>query len=103
MHSFIQNHQPAIAELCRRYRVRRLDVFGSAARGVDFAPGSSDADFLVEFLPEPDSPSLKIFFAFQNDLAQILGCAVDLAEASALRNPYVQTGIDQSREVVYAA
>jgi predicted nucleotidyltransferase len=102
MHRFIQNHQPAIAELCRRYHVRRLEVFGSAARAIDFAPGTSNADFLVEFLPSPDGPSLKNFFDFQSDLAQILGCEVDLAEASVLRNPYVQAGIDQSREVVYA-
>jgi len=48
MHPFIHQHQSAIAELCRRYRVQRLEVFGSAARGTDFAPESSDADFLVE-------------------------------------------------------
>ncbi|MGH8552288.1 MAG: nucleotidyltransferase family protein, partial [Methylococcales bacterium] len=103
MHLLIHEHQMAITELCRRYRVRRLEVFGSAARGVDFAPGTSDADFLVEFAPSSDGPSLKDLFDFQNDLAQLLGCAVDLAEASALRNPYVQAGIDQKREVVYAA
>ena len=47
MHPFIHQHQSAIAELCRRYRVQRLEVFGSAARGTDFAEESSDADFLV--------------------------------------------------------
>jgi predicted nucleotidyltransferase len=103
MHLLIQKHQSAITELCRRYRVRRLEVFGSAARGLDFTPGVSDADFLVEFSSSPDSPSLKIFFDFRSDLARIIGCEVDLAEASALRNPYVQAGIDRSREVVYAA
>jgi uncharacterized protein len=34
--------------LCRRFHVRRLDVFGSAARG-DFDPEHSDVDFIVEF------------------------------------------------------
>jgi predicted nucleotidyltransferase len=56
MHPFIHQNQSAIAELCRRYRVQRLEVFGSAARGTDFAPESSGADFLVEFSPSSDSP-----------------------------------------------
>ena len=89
MHPIIHQHQSAIAELCRRYHVQRLKVFGSAARGTDFALESSDADFLVEFMPTADSPTLKAFFGLQADLSQILGRAVDLAETSALRNPYV--------------
>ncbi|MDP1666711.1 MAG: nucleotidyltransferase domain-containing protein [Methylobacter sp.] len=103
MHPFIQQHQSAIAELCRRYHVQRLEVFGSAARGTDFAPDRSDADFLVVFSPSADSPTLKVFFGLQADLSQILGRAVDLAETSALRNPYVQASVNQSCEVVYAA
>ena len=104
MHPFIHQHQSAIAELCRRYRVQRLEVFGSAASGTDFAPESSAADFLVEFSPSADSPTLKAFFGLQADLSQILGRrAVDLAESSALRNPYVQASVNRSREVVYAA
>ncbi len=103
MHIFIHQHQPAIAELCRHYRVQRLEVFGSAARGTDFAPESSDADFLVEFSSSAVGPTLKAFFGLQADLSQILGRAVDLAESSALRNPYIQASVNQSREVVYAA
>ncbi len=103
MPPFIHQHQSAITELCRRYRVQRLEVFGSAARETDFAPESSDADFLVEFSPSAVGPTLKDFFELQADLSQILGCAVDLAETAAMRNPYVQASINRSREVVYAA
>lgn len=103
MHLFIQQHQSAIAELCQRYRVQRLEVFGSAARGNVFFTESSDADFMVEFLPFADSPTLKSFFELQANLSQILGRPVDLAEASALRNPYIQASVNQSRELVYAA
>jgi len=86
MHNLIDQHQSSIVELCRRYRVRRLEVFGSAGRGTDFAPESSDADdFLVEFSPSADSPTLKAFFGLQTDLSQILGCAADPAESSTLR------------------
>ena len=103
MHPFIHEHTSAIAELCRRYRVQRLEVFGSAARGTDFDPATSDADFLVEFSTASVSPSLKAFFGLQTGLSRILGRTVDLAEASAIRNPYVQASINRTREVVYGA
>ena len=98
----ILQHQTAIAELCRRYRVQRLEVFGSAARSHDFDTIGSDADFLVEFETVPDAPSLQTFFELRQALSQLIGREVDLAETGALRNPYVRAGIEQSREVVYA-
>jgi len=103
MHPAIQQFQPAIAELCQRHHVRKLEVFGSAARGNDFDPASSDADFLVEFADEAQTPTLQTFFSLRQELAQLIGREVDLAEAAALRNPYVRASIEQSRELVYAA
>ena len=44
----IETHRQKIAELCRHYQVKRLDVFGSAARE-DYQQGISDIDLLVEF------------------------------------------------------
>jgi uncharacterized protein len=46
MHRLIQDKRSEIAELCRRYHVQQLEMFGSAARGDDFDPAKSDADFL---------------------------------------------------------
>ncbi|QXP85761.1 nucleotidyltransferase domain-containing protein [Methylococcus sp. ANG] len=103
MHPLIHENRQAIRELCRRYRVRRLEVFGSAARGTDFDPATSDADFLVEFSPSSDGPSLRAFFGLRADLSRILGLSVDLAETSAIRNPYIQASVNRSREVVYGA
>lgn len=91
-----------IAAICRRHHVRRLELFGSAARGVDFDPARSDLDFLVEFSPDRP-PTLADFFALRQDLADLLGRRVDLVAPSALRNPYLRAGVEQTREVVYAA
>lgn len=103
MHPLIQQNQTAIADLCRRYRVKRLDVFGSAARVADFNLEHCDADFLVEFAESSQSPSLQEFFALRQELEQIIGRHVDLAELAALQNPYLLANIEQSRELVYAA
>ena len=103
MHRVIHEKRADIAALCRRYRVRHLEVFGSAARGDDFDPASSDADFLVEFEPQSDLPALEEFFGFQAELSRLLERPVDLVEARAVRNPYVLANINRTRELVYAA
>ena len=102
MYPAIAQHRSGISAICQRYRISRLEVFGSAARADDFNPASSDADFLVEFAPDA-LPSLKEFFGAKADLEQLLGRAVDLVEPGAVRNPYVLASINRNREAVYAA
>lgn len=103
MHPLIQRHRDGIAELCRRFRIRRLEIFGSAARGEDFDPARSDVDFLVDFEPTQEPPSLGVFFDLQERLAKLLGRPVNLVMAGAIRNPFIRADIDRSREAVYAA
>ena len=85
MHALIEARRPAIAALCRRFRVQRLEVFGSAARGDDFDPARSDADFLVAFAPEAE-PDLATLLDLQEALALTLGLPVDLVERPAIEN-----------------
>lgn len=92
-----------VRALCRRFHVRRLEVFGSAARG-DFDPKRSDFDFLVEFdRSHPDSLSLKTYLGLRDALEALLGRPVDLVEPGALRNPYLKASIDGAREPVFEA
>ena len=102
MHPLIAQHRYGISAICRRYRIVRLDVFGSAARADDFNPASSDADFLVEFAPHIRT-GLAEFFGAKTDLEALLGRSVDLVESAAVRNPYVVASINRNREPVYAA
>ena len=97
----IVRHTEELHALCRRCHVRRLDVFGSAARG-DFNPERSDVDFLVEFdRGHPDALSLKTYFDFKDALETLLGRPVDLVEPGALHNPYLRASIDASREPLF--
>lgn len=99
----IESHTREIAELCRRFGVRRLDIFGSGARGHDFDPRRSDADFLVEFASCASASPLEQFFGFAEALERLLDRPVDLVERGAVRNPYVLAEIERARELVYAA
>ena len=103
MHPAIAQHRSGISAICQRYRIRRLEVFGSAARAYDFDPESSDADFLVDFESGGDLSPLEQFFGLADGLQRLLGRPVDLVERGAVRNPFVLAGINRAREVVYAA
>ena len=103
MHAAIASKQKELAGLCRRHGVARLEIFGSAARGADFDPETSDADFLVEFGPTVVPRTLDQYFDFRNALREALGRPVDLVEVGVIRNPYLRASIDESRELVYAA
>ena len=102
MHPAISQHRSGISAICQRYRISRLEVFGSAARAGDFNPASSDADFLVEFAPDAEL-GLTALFGAKADVEKLLGRGVDLVEPGAVRNPYVLASINRSREAVYAA
>ena len=93
--------EPLVA-LCRKYRVRRLDVFGSAARD-DFDEQSSDVDLLVDFEEMPHAERADAYLGLLTDAQVLLGRRVDLVEVGAVRNPYLRHGIEASRQLLYAA
>jgi uncharacterized protein len=96
-------HREELRELCRRFGVRRLDVFGSAARG-DFDPARSDVDFLVEFAAQDDN--LARFLDFKQALEALLARRVDLFDRKAIeasRNYIRKRHILTGAEPVYAA
>jgi predicted nucleotidyltransferase len=101
MHTSIAIKQAQIAEICQRFQVRRLEVFGSAARGDDFDSENSDADFLVEFENDAPISLFKAYFGLERGLRALLGRSVDLISLSAVDNPFVRASIDRSRELVY--
>jgi len=90
-----------IAELCRRFSIRRLDLFGSAADG-RFDPDTSDIDFLVD-LGEYEPHVADRFLDFADALEELLGRRVDLTTVPSVTNPYFRRAIDASRETVYEA
>lgn len=102
MLDLIETRKAEIATLCRRFDVRRLEVFGSATRGEDFDPARSDLDFLVEFTDDPEALSLKTYFGLKWGLENLFGRPVDLVELKAVENPYFRASMERLREPVFA-
>ncbi len=96
----IAERRSEIVALCRRFGVRRLAVFGSAARGADFEPQRSDVDFVVAF-ERADGASLDEFLALRDALSAAVGRPVDLVMEGSVRNPFIRAGIQRSAETVY--
>jgi len=87
-----------IAEFCKRNRIRKLSLFGSALRGE--LREDSDIDLLVEF--EPGHVPGLAFFAMQNELSEILGRKVDLNTPQFLSRYFRQQVLAEA-ELQYAA
>lgn len=102
MHELVLHNLEKIGELCRKHGVKRLELFGSAARG-DFDPARSDVDFMVEFEPGPVIGSADRYFGMLRELETLLGRRVDLVEVGCVRNPIIAAYIDKDRVPVYAA
>lgn len=102
MSPFIDDHRVALEELCRRYGVRSLFLFGSAASD-DFDPGRSDVDLLVEFEALPPGGYADAYFGLRESLEDLFGRDVDLVALSAVRNPSIKADIERTRTLLYAA
>jgi predicted nucleotidyltransferase len=103
MQAEIAEKRDALAAICRRYGVARLEVFGSAARGTRFDPRRSDADFLVTFTPAVRN-DLAAFSDLKDAIEKLLGRSVDLVEretVEASRNFIRRRAILKEAETVY--
>jgi predicted nucleotidyltransferase len=101
IHPAIEQHIPAIRDLCREYGVRKLELFGSAVDG-RFDPARSDVDFLVTYPQGYEfGPWGQRVFELQDALAGIVGRNVDLVMSDAPRNPRFIERLNQSRLEIF--
>ena len=101
MSPLIEPHLAAIRALCREHRVRRLDLFGSAATDA-FDPASSDLDFVVSFANTRSPGYADRYLGFAEALEALFGRAVDVVTDRSIRNPYFRHAVEASRQPVYA-
>jgi predicted nucleotidyltransferase len=102
MTSIVQENREAVEQLCRRFRVRRLELFGSAV-GKKFDPETSDLDFLVDFEHLEPEEYADTYFGLLEGLKELFKRNVDLVMISAVKNPYFLKSIERSRTLLYAA
>jgi predicted nucleotidyltransferase/uncharacterized protein with HEPN domain len=95
----VEEKLPALIEICRHHRVRRLELFGSGARN-DFNPATSDLDFLATF-DEMERPGISnVYFNALKELQELFGCKVDLLTLDGISNPYLLEDVERDRIVL---
>ena len=85
----------AIAQLCQKYYIRKLSLFGSVLRS-DFC-STSDVDMLVEF--EPNRTPGFGFIDVQEQLSEIIGCEVDLNTPKSLSRYFREQVLASARAI----
>jgi predicted nucleotidyltransferase len=98
----IEQKLPQIVELCRKYHVDRLYLFGSAT--TDRFNDRSDIDFLYSF----DKDLLLLdyvdnFLDFAEALQELMGREIDLVGEKDMHNPYFIASVERSKQLLYAA
>jgi len=92
-----------LIKLCKKYKVRRLELFGSALSDDKFDTGQSDLDFLIEFKKLQPGEYADTYFGLLEALEELFERNIDLVMTGAIKNRYFMECINKNREVVYAA
>jgi predicted nucleotidyltransferase len=85
--------------ICRRHRVRRLDLFGSRARGD--AKASSDIDFCVQLEDLPPAEYSKQFFELLHELEDAFQTTVDLLTDASIRKASLRNSLQADGICIY--
>ena len=100
MIALVEQKKNDLADLCRRFKVERLELFGSAATG-SFQSASSDLDFIVRFSAPSAGSYLDRYLDFAEALEKLFQRPVDLLTERAIRNPYFRRSVEATRQPVY--
>ncbi len=97
----VEKHTEAVIDLCRKYNVKELSVFGSAVT-VEL-DRQSDIDLSFVFARTGYVGSFDQYFDFKAALEATLRHTVDLVCLESIRNPVFQDEVNRTKRTVYAA
>lgn len=98
MIALVEDNREAIVALCERHGVRRLALFGSAAKGT-FDPATSDLDFLVD-LGEYDDRVGRRFMRVIVALEDLMGRRIDVV-TEPVTKPWLREEVDATKVTIY--
>lgn len=101
MVDLIKNNKEQLIKLCQKYDIQTMHVFGSAS--TNHFRESSDVDILISFLEIPIEKYTDNYFGLHEELEQLFGRKVDLITERSLSNPYFIKGVEDTKQLLYAA
>lgn len=96
----ITQYLQRLHELCKKYNVLKLYVFGSVL--TDRFNDDSDIDLLVNFTADVDYTNYTDnYFNLFYDLKDLFKREVDLIDNSSIRNKYFRAEVDETKQLIY--
>jgi hypothetical protein len=97
--NIITKNTNIISKICESHKVRTLFVFGSVL--TEKFNKNSDIDFIVDFLDVDLYNYANNYFELKKALEKTLKHEVDLLEEKAVKNPYLRSSIDSTKQIIY--
>jgi uncharacterized protein len=101
MLSFIADKRQALTELCDRYHIKTMYLFGSATTA--HFNDACDIDFLISFKEIPFELYTDNCFNLQEKLEKLFNRKIDIITQRSLSNPYFIRSIEETKQLLYAA
>jgi predicted nucleotidyltransferase len=102
MQSIIENNKSKLIELCQKYDVQTMYVFGSASSD-DFKE-TSDIDILISFKKDISIEKYTDnYFELHHKLEELFNRKVDLVTENSLSNSYFKASVEETKKLLYAA
>lgn len=101
MNKIIADKIQALRELCRRYDVKTLYLFGSVCS--DKFNNDSDIDILISFKDIPIEKYTDNYFELHYKLEELFNRKIDLLTENSLSNPFFIESIEETKQLLYAA
>jgi uncharacterized protein len=100
MHKIISQNLDTIVQICEKYNVSRLYVFGSVVTE-RFSDESSDLDLLVELEPMPFIDRGENLMHFWDEVENLFHRKVDLLTDQPIKNQYFKAQVDKTKKLIY--
>lgn len=97
----IENNIQKIIDLCNKYKVHKLYVFGSIL--TNRFNDNSDIDLVVDFDKTEVNDYFDNYFDFKYSLEDLLGREIDLLEEQTIKNQYLKKNVDSTKALIYHA
>ncbi len=101
MNKIVTDKLNELKQLCKYYDVRSMYAFGSVC--TDKFTEHSDIDFLISFNNLSIDQYADNYFDLHYKLQDLFARQIDLVTESSLSNPYLIKGIEQTKQLIYAA
>lgn len=101
MNKILTDRINELKRLCELYNVRTMYAFGSVC--TDKFNKDSDIDFLISFDNLSFDQYTDNYFDLHYKLQDLFERQIDLLTENSLSNPYFIKGIEQTKQLIYAA